>query len=85
MATQFTISAVDYANAPAALQVFTFFFKKSTDTSWTLISNAANVNTDGTLAVPLTVTGLTPGSVYYIQGYSNCESPIVAFMETVQT
>ena len=85
MATQFTITAVDYANAPAALQVFSFWYKLASATSWTLISNSSNVNTDGTLAVPLVVTGLTPGQLYYIRGASNCESPTFYFLQQVQT
>lgn len=85
MATQFTITSVDYANAPAALQVFSFWYKKALDTAWTLISNSANVNTDGTLAAPLNVPGLTPGQLYYIRGASNCESPVSYFIQQVQT
>lgn len=85
MATEITINAVDYANAPAAIQAFSFWFKISTATSWTLISNSANVNTDGTLGAPLNVTGLAPNSVYYIRGAANCESPVSYFIEQVQT
>lgn len=85
MATELTITSVDYANAPAALQTFSFWYKLFSDTSWTLISNSASVNTDGTLGAPLNVTGLTPDQTYYIRGVANCESPVAYFIQQVQT
>lgn len=85
MATSFTITSVDYANAPAALQTFSFWYKLFSDTSWTLISNSASVNTDGTLGAPLNVAGLVAGQTYYIRGSANCESPVAYFIQTVQT
>lgn len=85
MATQFTIQSVDYANAPAALQTFSFWYKLFSDLSWTLISNSASVNTDGTLGAPITVSGLTPNQSYYIRGAANCESPVAYFIQQVQT
>lgn len=86
MATQITITNVQYANTPSALQVWSFWYKLSTDSGWTLISNSSNVNTDGTLQAPIIVSGLTPGSVYYIRGAANCESPVENyFIETAQT
>lgn len=85
MATEITINSVDYGNAPAALQTFSFWYKKFSDTGWTLISNSASVNTDGTLGAPLNVTGLTPATAYYIRGAANCESPVAYFIQMVNT
>jgi hypothetical protein len=85
MATEITITAVNYGNAPAALQAFSFWYKLFSALTWTLITNNVNVNTDGTLAVPQVVTGLTPGQLYYIRGAANCESPVEYFIQQVQT
>lgn len=84
MATEFTITKVDYANAPAGLQTFTFEYKLATATSWIILSSSSNVNTDGTLAVPIPVSGLTSGQLYLIRGSSNCESPRDYFIQQVQ-
>lgn len=85
MATGFTIQKIDYANTPSGVISWTFRYKLYNATSYILISNSALVNTDGTLLSPLTVTGLTPGQLYYIQGYSNCDSPVQPFIQQVQT
>jgi hypothetical protein len=84
MATGFTINAIDYANVPAGSQTWTFEYKLWNATSYTLISNSASVNTDGTLGVPLPVSGLTAGQLYYIQAYPNCSSPFETFLQMVQ-
>lgn len=84
MPTGFTITNVDYANAPAALQNFTFEYKKSTDVSWSVLSSSSAVNTDGSLAVPIPVSGLTAGQLYLVRGSSNCESPREYFIQQVQ-
>lgn len=85
MATEFTIKKVDYANIPLGVISWTFQYKLYNATSYTLISNSALVNTDGTLLSPLPVTGLTPGQLYYIRGFSNCSSPVETFIQQVQT
>ena len=86
MATGFIITQVEYANPPAGLQVWSFWYKLASALSWTLLSNTSNVNTDGTLQVPIPVTGLTAGQVYYIRGAANCESPVENyFIQQVQT
>lgn len=86
MATGFTINKVDYGNAPASSQTFTFEYKKWDDpiTSYVLISNSASVNTSGQLAAPLSVSGLTAGQLYYIRGSNNCTSPRDYFIQQVQ-
>jgi hypothetical protein len=84
MATEITITAVQYANTAAGVQTWSFFYKLYSASSWKLISNSASVNTDGTLGTPLNVTGLTAGQLYYIQSYPNCSSPLDIFIEPVQ-
>lgn len=84
MATEFTLTAIDYANAPSSLQVWTFEYKLWNATSYTLISNSASVNTDGTLGTPLNVSGLTAGQLYYVRAYPNCSSPVDYFIQQVQ-
>lgn len=85
MATGFTIEKVDYSNTPTGVLTWTFEFKLFSATSYTLISNSALVNTDGTLLSPLPVTGLTAGQLYYIRGSANCTSPVETFLQMVQT
>lgn len=85
MATSFTISAVNYANAATGIQTFTFYYKLYSASMWILISNSASVNTDGTLGTPLVVDDLTPDQTYYIQGINNCESPAEPFVQPFQT
>lgn len=85
MPTQFTITKVEYGNTPIAAQTWTFEYKLFNDVNYTLISNTSVVNTDGTLAVPLPVSGLTAGQLYYIRGSANCESPAQYFLQQVQT
>jgi hypothetical protein len=80
----FTINSVEYGNAPAGLQNFTFEYKLFSASSWINISGSSAVNTDGTLAVPLPVTGLTAGQLYYIRGSANCNSPREYFIQQVQ-
>lgn len=84
MATQFTITKVDYANTPSGSQTKTFEYKLYSATSWILISNTAAVNTNGTLVAPLTVSGLTAGQLYYIRSHNNCDSPPVYFTQQIQ-
>lgn len=85
MATGFTIEKVDYSNTPSGVISWTFQYKLFSAISYTLISNSALVNTDGTLLSPLPVTGLTAGQLYYIRGFSNCSSPVESFIQQVQT
>lgn len=85
MATEITIKNVDYANPPAGLQVWSFWYKLATASVWILLSNSSNVNTDGTLQVPIVIPGLTPGQVYLIRGAANCDSPIDYFIQQVST
>jgi hypothetical protein len=84
MPTSFTITGLDYANPPAAIQTWTLQYKLWNASSYTLITNSASVNTDGTLGTPQTVSGLTAGQLYYIQAYPNCSSPFEIFLQMVQ-
>lgn len=84
MATGFTIEAFDYANEPSSLQVWTLEYKLYSASSYTLISDSINVNTDGTLGTPETVTGLTAGQLYYVRAYPNCSSPFDYFIQQIQ-
>lgn len=84
MSTEFTIRSVDYANVPAALQNFRFEYKLATASSWILASASSGVNTDGTLAAPIPVSGLTAGQLYLIRGAATCNSPLEYFIQQVQ-
>lgn len=85
MATEFIINKVEYANAPAGVQNYTFEYKLATATSWILLNSSSVVNTDGTLAAPIPVSGLTAGQLYLIRGSANCQSPREYFIQQVQT
>lgn len=84
MATQITITKVDYGNLPSGSQTWTFEYKLFTDTAYTLASNTSVVNTDGTLVVPLVISGLTDGQLYYIRASPNCESPAEYYYQQAQ-
>lgn len=83
MATSFTINKIDYGNAPSGSQTWTFEYKLFNVATWTLISNSAAVNTDGSLVTPLTVSGLTAGQTYLVRASSNCESPREYFIQQI--
>ena len=85
MATQLTITAVDYTNSPAVDETFTFEYKLSTGSTYTTISSGSVVHPTGLLAVPLTVTGLTPGQAYIVRASPNCSSPNAYFFLTFNT
>lgn len=84
MATQINILKVEYANVPSGVQNWTFEYKLFSASSYTLISSSSAVNTDGTLASPLSVPGLTAGQLYYIRGSANCNSPREYFIQQAQ-
>jgi hypothetical protein len=85
MATQITISAINYTNSPAVDETWTFEYKLLSASTYTLISNSSLVHANGLLAVPLTVTGLTSGQAYILQASPNCSSPALYFYETFNT
>lgn len=76
MATQFTITSITYTNTPSGAQTWSFYYKlfSQPDSAYILISSSASVAVNGNLAVPLTVTGLTPGTIYIIKAVG-CGSP----------
>lgn len=84
MATQFTITKVDFPTPPAGLQTGTFEYKLFSATSWTLISGGASINTNGTLVAALIVSGLVAGQLYYVRFHNNCESPPTYYTQQVQ-
>lgn len=79
MATQIVINKVYYNNSPAVDETWTFEYKLFSASNYILISSTSVVHSDGSLAVPLTVTGLTPGTVYDLRASPNCSSPAAYF------
>lgn len=81
----FTINKINYANVAAGLQTWSFWYKLWNDpeSAYTLISNAAQVQTDGNLVAPLNVVGLTAGQLYYLRAANNCTSPVEYFVESI--
>jgi hypothetical protein len=86
MPTQFTISSITYTNTPSGPQVWSFYYKlfSDPDSAYVLISSTASVATNGVLAVPLTVTGLTPGTVYVLKAVG-CGSPADVYLTQIST
>jgi hypothetical protein len=86
MATSFTINKLDFANTPSAPEVWTFEYKVYTnpDSSYILISNSSAVAVNGNLSVPLVVTGLTAGQLYYVRATNNCGSPPLRFIQQIK-
>jgi hypothetical protein len=86
MATQFTINSITYTNTPSGPQVFSFYYKlfSDPDSAYILISSSSSVAVNGNLAVPLNVTGLTPGTLYIIKSVG-CGSPPDIFYQQVST
>jgi hypothetical protein len=78
LATEITISAINWGNSPTSAQTVTLEYKLWSSSSWTTIDSGVNVDTDGSiLDSPLpNVTGLTEGELYYIRAYNECSSPI---------
>lgn len=83
----FTIDKINYANNTGVSQNFRFEYKLATDpdSAYALISASSVVNTDGTLAAPLPVTGLASETVYYVRGANICESPLEYFTQALTT
>lgn len=84
MATSFTLEQVYWANPTSISQTWTFEWKvwDGPESAWALISNSAVVNADGMLAIPLTVSGLTP-NIYYVRATNNCQSPALPRIQTI--
>jgi hypothetical protein len=78
MATEITISKINWGNSPTSAQTVTLEYKLRSSSSWTVIDSGVNVDTDGDiLDSPLpSVSGLTEGELYYIRAYNECSSPI---------
>lgn len=85
MATQINITAIDYNNSPAIDETWTFEYKLFSASNYILISSTSVVHANGVLQVPLTVTGLTPGTVYDLRASPNCSSPALYFIQQVNT
>lgn len=84
----FTVDKIDFGNTPGGVQSFSFYYKLWSDpeSSYILISASEPVNPDGTLQAspPLSVTGLTPGQLYYLKAANNCDSPVDFFVQYIQ-
>lgn len=78
MATEVTISKINWGNPPGSASTVTLEYKLWSDSSWTIIDSGVNVDTDGDiLDSPLpSVSGLTPNELYYLRAYNECSSPI---------
>lgn len=83
----FTITSVDFANPASIAQTFSFDYKvwNAPDNSWINIGSSVAVNTDGTLIMPITVTGLEPSTLYYIRAANTCNSPLEYYIQEIQT
>lgn len=84
MANTITITSIDYANTAIAGQTWTIEYKLFSASSYILGSNNKVVDDDGNLAVPLVISGLTPGQLYYIRSHNNCDSPPVFYTQSIQ-
>jgi hypothetical protein len=78
MATEITISKINWGNQPTAAQTVTLEYKLWSSSTWTVIDTGVNVDVDGDiLDSPLPgVTGLTENELYYVRAYNECSSPI---------
>jgi len=85
MATQITVNKFDFPVEPSGSSVFTLEYKLFSDPGWTLQNSSVFVNTDGSLAVPEVISGLTEGQLYYLRASNNCDSPADYFYQQVQT
>jgi hypothetical protein len=83
MATTYTISNIDLAPVPGASQMVTVNYKLWNSTSFTTAATNVVVNTDGTLPVPVVISGLTSGQTYNIQILGQCGSPIPTYQTTI--
>lgn len=79
-----TITKVDFANTANPSQVFTFEYKLFSASTWTLGSNNKTVDANGTLAIPLAISGLTAGQLYYVRAHNNCDSPPEYYTQAIQ-
>lgn len=82
MAT-YTVTKIIRSTTPVAIENVTVEYKLWSATSYILVDNNVDVNTDDTLVTPLPITGLTVGEVYNIRASSNCSSPIESYVQTV--
>ena len=88
MPTGFIIDKVDFGNAPASTQNFSFYYKLWSDpnSAYIIITASVPVLVDGTVMAspPLEVTGLVAGQLYYLKGANNCDSPVDFFVKQIQ-
>jgi hypothetical protein len=83
MATEITISKINWANEPTGNQSVTLEYKLWSASTWIVIDSGVTVDPDGNiLSSPLpAVAGLTAGQLYYLRVYNECNSPIEFFTE----
>lgn len=75
MANTITITKINYANAAAPGQVWTYEYKLASASTWTVASSNKVIGADGLLSTPLVISGLVTGSLYYVRASNNCTSP----------
>ena len=87
MATEITISSLNWGNNPLSVQSVTLEYKLWSDSSWTTIGTGLNVDQNGDIQEsPLpSVSGLTPGELYYLRAYNECASPVDYFTTSFTT
>lgn len=83
MATTYTISTIDLAPVPAGSQLVTVNYKLWSASSYTTAATNVTVNTDGSMPVPVVISGLTPGQTYNIQILGQCGSPVPTYQTTI--
>lgn len=79
-----TVTKVDFGNTATPGQTFRIEYKLFSASTWTLGSASKTVDADGNLSVPLAITGLTAGQLYYVRASNNCESPPEYYTQQVQ-
>lgn len=83
MATTYTISTINLAPTPTAAQEVTVNYKLWSTVGYTTAATNVVVNPDGSMPVPVVISGLTPGGTYNIQVLGECGSPIPTFQTTI--
>lgn len=84
MATQITITKVDYPNTADAGQTWTVEYKTYDSPTWILAANNKVANVNGTFSSSLVISGLVSGQLYYTRMHNNCSSPVEYYIQEIQ-
>ena len=84
MATQITISKVNYGNSTSGPQTWNIKYKKYDAISTTTVTTNALDNGAGNLISPVVISGLISGELYYVQITNNCQSPAIIYQQSIQ-